>query len=291
MIIKIKSHKQPAYGRILNYILHDRDRLFDHDGRSFLYTQNLIGTDVRSLIKELQQLQGKRKRRRTNQIYYTHEILSWHKDSTKDITLAKMLDITKGYVRLRGGSRAVVLAAPHMDKEHYHVHLYVGATDRAGDTMRMTREQFAAVKTQAQEYYLARYPELARSAVEHGRKKSSRNRDKEKHLVRRTGKESKRERIAGIVAQCREQSSSQPEFDGLLKEQGIQTYVRSGAICGIIYEGRKYRYKTLGAHVQAAIERGAERDKQKRDLLVKREQRRERQVQREKMRVRDARGR
>lgn len=291
MIIKIKSHKQPAYGRILNYILHDTDRLFDEDGRSFLYTQNLIGTDVRSWIMELQQLQEKRKRTRKNQIYYTHEILSWHRDSTKDMTLEKMRDITREYVRLRGGNRAVVLAAPHMDKEHYHVHLYVHATDLAGDTMRMTREEFARVKEQAQEYYLARYPELARSAVEHGRKKSARNRDKEKHLSRRTGKESKRERIADIVAQCRERSSSQVEFDELLKEQGIQPYVRSGKACGITYEGRKYRYKTLGAHVQAAIERGAERDRQRRDLVIKREKRRERQMQRQKGRELDARGR
>ena len=46
MIIKIKSHKKPSFLKLLDYMVNDKDRLFDKEGKSFAITYNLKGDSI-----------------------------------------------------------------------------------------------------------------------------------------------------------------------------------------------------------------------------------------------------
>jgi hypothetical protein len=246
MIVKIKSFKQAAYRTLLNYILHDEDRLFDKNNRSFLFTQNLKGNDMQSWITELRQNEKQRVNKRKNQIYFTHEILSWHRDDTPKLTVAKMHAITKEYVRLRAGSRGVVVASPHYDQQHYHVHLLVGAIDRSGQTMRMTREELAEVKINLQEYCRMKYPELEKSVVKHGRKHLLRGITREQQPYSGSKKSTLRDHVLQIVSACLDRTHTVSAFLKKLEAAECSTYLRGGRVAGIVYQGRKYRLRTLG---------------------------------------------
>lgn len=246
MIIKIKGFKTPAYGTLLNYILNDSDRLFDASGKSFLMSRNLKGNDISGWVAELRQNESRRINHRKNQLYLTHEILSWHRQDSNKITLAKMSKIVREYMRLRGGDRAVWVAAPHFDQKHFHCHILVGAVDRAGKSMRMSHAELNELKEKAQAYYIEKYPELGRSVVRHGRKKKSHSTDKEYQMKLHTGRATSREEITELVNSCVRQTLGEEALVKMLSEVGIKVYRRGGKIVGIIAQERKFRFKSLG---------------------------------------------
>src|SRR6185295_9343689 len=99
MIVKIKSHKRPSFKKLLDYILNDKDRLFDKSGNSFVVTHNLKGNTIESWERQFKENETHRQRKRINSVYLTHEILSWHRDDAKNITLEKMEIIAREYIR------------------------------------------------------------------------------------------------------------------------------------------------------------------------------------------------
>ena len=46
MIIKIITHKKPSFLKLLDYMVNDKDRLFDKSGKSFAITHNLKGDTI-----------------------------------------------------------------------------------------------------------------------------------------------------------------------------------------------------------------------------------------------------
>src|SRR6266513_3049681 len=101
MIVKIKSHKRAVFGKILKYMLDNKDRLFDKEGRSFAITHNLKGNSIESWEKQYKTNEHFRQRRRSDSVLLTHEILSWHREDEKHITIAKLEAMAREYIRLR----------------------------------------------------------------------------------------------------------------------------------------------------------------------------------------------
>src|ERR1041385_6446186 len=160
MIVKIKSHKRPTFRKLLDYMMNDTDRLHDKLGNSFCIAHNLKGSSIDSWEKQLKENETQRKQKRSNSVYFTHEILSWHKDDSPNITLEKMEKITREYIQLRN-PRGIYVAVPHHDKNHLHVHVLVsGIEHKSGKTMRMSIDEMQKLKKDVQLFQQVRFPEL-----------------------------------------------------------------------------------------------------------------------------------
>src|ERR1035437_6552326 len=166
MIIKIKSHKRPTFQNLLKYMINDKDRLFDSEGRSFAITHNLKGDSITAWVKQFQTNEVKRQRKRSDSVFLTHEIVSFHKEDAKNITLAKMETMAREYIKQRN-PKGLYVAVPHFDKEHYHIHICASGVDKTGMSLRLPKADLQKLKIEIQSYQHLNFPELAKSLVNH----------------------------------------------------------------------------------------------------------------------------
>jgi len=249
MIIKIKSHKnKKSFKSLLDYMINDKDRLFDKAGKSFAITHNLVGDSIDEWVKQYKANEECRQHKRVNSIILTHEILSWHKDDAKDISLVKLEDMAREYIQKRNPN-GIYVAVPHFDKEHYHVHVCSSGIEyRTGKTMRLAKKDLQILKQKVQQYQLEKYPELNKSIVNHGKlpKEQALLSEKEYQYQQRTGRATDKEQVIGMLKTCYKKANSKDGFFDMLNESGLKTYVRGGRISGVVFSERKFRLKTLG---------------------------------------------
>lgn len=245
MIVKIKSRKSQTFRQLIEYMLHDTDRLSPKEN-GFVIAHGLRGNTVDGWVKQLKENEAGRVHRRKNSVVLTHEILSWHENDSSEITPEKLELMTREYIRLRCNEKtAKVLAIPHYNKDHYHVHLLVSGVDANGKAMRMSRDELGELKRNVQQCQVERFPELIHSLPAHGRKTKQRETDNEREYKKRTGKMSAREEVTLLVHECRSQAISETDFYERLGAQGLKTYQRGGMVYGVERDGRKYRFKTI----------------------------------------------
>ncbi len=246
MIIKIKSHKRPVFEKVLKYMIHDKDRLFDKGGRSFAITHNLKGDSINEWVKQYKVNEEFRQRKRTDSVYLTHEILSWHKEDAKHITLAKMEEMAREYIRQRN-PKGIYVAVPHFDREHYHIHILASGIEyKTGKSLRLAKPDLQKLKKDIQQYQVEHFPELSKSIVEHGKKEKSFTTDKEYQIKLRSGRETQKEQLMGMLKTCYKKAVSKETFYKLLNECGLKTYDRGGRISGVVFKNYKFRFKRLG---------------------------------------------
>jgi hypothetical protein len=257
MIIKIKSHKGASPTKLLNYMLHDKDRLFDKDGRSFIVTHNLKGNTIKSWEKQFLENESHRLVHRKDSVKFTHEILSWSREDADKISLQKLEDMTRKYLELRNPN-GMYLAVPHTDKSHYHCHIIAsGVAYRTGKSLHPSRPVLLKLQKEIQDYQIEKYPELSHSIVQHGKKEKSLQSEKEYQYKLRTGRESDKSLLIGILKTSYKKALSKTDFFEILHLPDVSTYSRSGKVTGVVYKGRKFRFSRLGF----AVERLDELDK------------------------------
>lgn len=246
MIVKIKSHKRPAYRRLFEYLINDKDRLFDKEGWSFAVTHNLKGNSIDSWEKEFRENEKFRQRKRSDSVLIYHEILSWHRDDAKHISLAKMENMAREYIRQRN-PKGMYLAVPHFDKDHYHIHICASGVEyKTGKSLRLSKPELLKLKRDIQEYQVEHFPELSKSIVAHGSKKTVRLTEKEYQIKLRTGRETEKEQVVAVLKTCYKKANSKETFFQLLKECGLKIYDRSGKMSGVIFKNYKFRFSRLG---------------------------------------------
>src|SRR3972149_5445758 len=118
MIVKVKTRKKPSFKQLLNYMLHHQERLFDEENQSFLLKHNLKGDSIEEWVEQYKENETHRKLRRPDSVILSHEILSWHRDDTKNISIEKMEEMAREYIRLRNPN-AIYLSVAHFDKSHW----------------------------------------------------------------------------------------------------------------------------------------------------------------------------
>ncbi|MFH0866636.1 MAG: relaxase/mobilization nuclease domain-containing protein [Bacteroidota bacterium] len=245
MIIKIKSHKKPSFLKLLDYMVNDKDRLFDKEGHSFAITHNLKGDSIEEWVKQYKDNEQYRQYKRVNSVLLTHEIISFHKDDAKNISLDKLENIAREYI-LQRGINGMYLAVPHFDKEHYHIHVCASGIEyKTGKTMRLSKMNLQSLKKKVQEYQIEKYPELSKSLVNHEKKVYALS-DKEYKYQERTGRATDKEQLVGMLKTCYKKAVSKDDFFQKLNESGLKTYIRGGRIYGVVFSGRKFRLKTMG---------------------------------------------
>lgn len=246
MIVKIKSHKKPSFEKLLEYMLNNEDRLFDEKGKSFLITHNLKGRSIGKWVKQFQENEAFRKIRRKDSVYLTHEILSWHREDANQLTLQKLENMTREYLRLRN-RHGLFVAVPHYDKSHLHVHICASGIEyRTGKSLRLTKSQLSLLKKSIQQYELERYPELTKSPVLHGKRGMGKKSDIEYRLKLRKGRETDKNQVLSLLRETYKKAQSQKEFYEILDNSQSKTYLRSSKITGIVFNNRKYRFNRLG---------------------------------------------
>jgi hypothetical protein len=245
MVLKIKSHKKSCH-KLLDYMLHDKDRLFDSKGRSFVIAHNLKGNNLKEWEQQFIKNETYRKQKRKKNVFVTHEILSWNRLDAKNMSLEKMEAMAREYINLRNPN-GMYIAVPHFDKEHYHVHLCVSGVEyRTGKTLRLSKKELVNVKKGIQDYQIAKYPELSHSIVQHGKKEKSLESEQEYQYRRRTGRESDKSQVIGILKTSYKKALSKTDFFEMLHLPDVSTYSRRGKVTGVVYKGRKFRFNRLG---------------------------------------------
>lgn len=249
MIIKIKSHKnRTSFRKLLGYMLHDKDRLFDDKGYSFAVTHNLKGDSIEEWVEQYLENEEYRQHRRVDSVLATHEIISFHRDDAVNISLDKLEDIARQYVRERN-IKGMYVAVPHFDKEHYHIHICASGVEyMTGKSMRLAKKDLKVLKQRIQAYQQEKYPELSKSIVNHGKppKEKALLSEKEYQYKLRTGRATDKEQLIGILKTSYKKANSKETFFELLEESGLSTYIRGGKTSGVVFSGRKFRLKTLG---------------------------------------------
>lgn len=271
MIIKIKSHKRPAFKALLEYMLNNKERLFDSERRTFVVTHNLKGSSLKSWEKQFRENESFRLRKRKDSVKLTHEILSWNRSDTGKITLRKLEDMTRQYVRERN-PKGMYVAVPHFDRDHYHVHILCSGVEyRSGKSLRLSKTDFMKLKKHIQEYQIERFPELTNSVVKHGRVSRTYASDIAYQIKRRTGRITEREKVSKIILDAFHKSSSMKAFYKRLEQSGLNIYERSSKPVGIVYKGYKFRFTRLGFPEERikVLDRSQDRSRQIKELRGK----------------------
>lgn len=232
-------------------MINDKDRLYDKEGRSFAITYNLKGDSITAWVKQFQANEQKRQRKRSDSVHLTHEIISFHNEDAKNITLAKMEAMAREYIKLRN-PKGLYVAVPHFDKEHYHIHICASGVDKTGMSLRLPKVNLLKLKKDIQQYQIEKFPELSKSIVNHGKVRDKNpepkevTSDKEFQFKLRTGRDSEKELLIGMLKTCYKMAISKEDFFLKLKESGLETYERSEKITGIKKGNLKFRFNRLG---------------------------------------------
>lgn len=240
MIIKSKSRDRGTWKQLLNYMERGAD------DRSIVLTHNLRGATGTEWVQEFREAEELRLHRRKDSVQLYHEVMSFHDEDTGQLTPEKLDDLALEYIRLRA-ERGLVVAISHHDQEHTHVHFLISGVEHStGRSMRMSRSTFTAIKRSMQTLQLERYPELARSVADHGRKARQVRSDREHMLIQRTGRPSKREALQTQLHTLWEAARSLEHFEQALNAQGMELYRRNGKPQGVLASGVKYRLSAMG---------------------------------------------
>lgn len=241
MIVKVKGRKRGSWRQLITYVLHDTERV--PDSRVILH--NLPDGSIDDWVGWFKHNETFRENRRRNSVKLTHEILSFHPKDKDQLTLEKLEDIAREYIERRG-PRGVYLGAIHLAKDHYHIHFCVSGVEyRSGQAMRLSKQEMKTLKQGLQDYQRERYPELVHSLAKHGRRGLNLS-DREYRWQQKEGKLSTKQRLHLVLTSAYEAAKDIDDFLGELAEQGLAVYLRRGKPTGVEYEGRRYRFRTLG---------------------------------------------
>ena len=141
--------------------MNDKGRLFDGNKNTFTITHNLKGNSISEWVKQYKANELLRTRKRKDSVRISHEILSWHRDDAKNITLEKMENMAREYIRQRN-QNGIYAAVPHFDKDHYHIHICASGVEyKTGKSLRLSKADLQKLKKEIQNYQKENYPKLS----------------------------------------------------------------------------------------------------------------------------------
>ena len=291
MIVKSLRHTSPSFDYIVEYLNEGMPK--NPDLRWTLFHNLSRGFDRDSIIKEFEENSKYLKQRsgleRKKTIKY-HEILGFSKESTHYLTTEKLKHLALEYIRLRDPENAsIALCVPHIEKDkHVHLHLLFSSnhigSNKASD-MRMDNATFYQIRREIERYMLRHYPELHHSVVYLNDKEiekllpmeyQERRSLKKNRTTKRFGKQPKKKQIAETIQLLLDKSTSLVSFiESINHKEGFETYSRKGKLTGIIKDGKKYRFTTLGIQLLPENLKVLERMDELKELEKKQQSRQE----------------
>lgn len=209
----------------------------------FVIKQNMRTRSINGYVKELEKNEEGRIRKSVNQVAAYHTILSWSPKDAHLMSDQMLKEIAGHYMQLRGDN-IMIVGTKHSDKGHLHLHLAESATQLNGKSSRLSKQQFATIKQQLQEFQKERYPDLFNSLPQHGKGK---NLGKEElKNIKRHERSSYNDKLIQLIETNARSCSSLKELESSLAKEKVQTYYSSGKLTGLEYEGMKFRFSRLG---------------------------------------------
>lgn len=104
----------------------------------------------------------------------------------------------QGNIRQRNPN-GLYVAVPHFDKNHYQIHICASGMDKTGMSLRLPKADLQKLKKNIQQYQIDMFPELSKSIVNHGKKEKILLPEKEFQLKLRTGQETEKELLIGML--------------------------------------------------------------------------------------------
>jgi hypothetical protein len=240
LIIKCLTSKTPRYFQILEYLNKNEGKIYNNQNQSFVYKQHLYGLTNKQISREFMNNEKNRIYQKSNNIKFSQEILAFSDLDHEKLSISIIEDLTKEYIRQRSPYMQSY-AIGHFNNNSYHVHIISSPIEiGTGLNLRMTKERFTELKIYMQQYQQERYPELSQSLVRHGL-----GIDKEVGITKPKFKQSNKDYIKALIHQSLSKANHSSHFYDLLKEAGVLTYQRGEISKGVVYEGKKYRFKTL----------------------------------------------
>jgi len=237
MIIKSMSRKSKSFSQLYDYLMREEN--------SFCFTKNFYSREKDEIIKEFMRNSDYLKNSRGKNYLY-HELLSLEENN---LCLKKqkeiLLDLTHKYLDLRAENH-LSFAVLHTDKKHLHIHLMISANEIEGQNrIRLSKKDFHNIQKNLEYYKNERYRELEKS--EHYQKPKSLEKEKvqEQEIKHRRSTKTIKEQIKEDLTKTFKTASSKTYLDNHLNNLNYEIYTR-GQQTGVIFENKKYRFKTLG---------------------------------------------
>jgi hypothetical protein len=181
--------------------------------------------------------------------YLYHEIISLpNNHNLSDEQIKDILhNLASEYLSKRADNH-LAFGVVHNDTKHPHIHLVISANEIDGTKrVRLSKSEFSQIQQYMEEYKNTHFKELEQT---HHYKQNSQEQ-----------KQSKKEQLREDLQQIFSKSLSKKALENSLKSCGYELYTR-GQTTGVIFEGKKYRLKTLGLENEynKTLKRVAKRD-------------------------------
>lgn len=249
MIIKIKSLRGRAvFKNLLTYILKSEEKIPE----SHIIRHNLNGNSIEEWVNEFLHNEAGRLHKRKNNVLLTHEIISFHPDDTPQLSIEKLEQIAREYITRRNPN-GLFLGAVHRESNggNIHIHFAVSAVEYAsGRSLRMTKKQFHELKKGIQQYQQEQFPELTHSLPSHGDTQQPQLSNREYWYKQHSKELTMKEKLYLLISFTFEESKDLDEFLGKISSYGLEPYFRKGVPAGVWWNGRKYRFRTLGVGIK-----------------------------------------
>lgn len=252
MTIKSIGRKDTNFNQLITY-LHQHDR---EQQEGFTFLHNIwVAPDNLDGIEQAFKTNNTYRRKRTNGIGQYHEVMSFHPDDAPYIKEHTELleDMARVYLELRA-PHAIALARPHIDTKHIHLHFMISPNEQGSkQNIRLTKKQFQALRRTMEEYQLKYYPDLKHSYV-HSR--DSKRYETEKALfttkshkvwqMNERGMDTEEKNyVKNRVGELLQQARDEQSLFQLAEQEQMEVYRYRGKLTGVIFNGRKYRFRRL----------------------------------------------
>jgi len=224
MIIKSLSRATKSFEALYNYLTRDTESILNtFNLYSNAYEKNRVIKEFLENAKFIKNARGKN--------YLYHEIISLNKNKLslqeqQDI----LIDIVNKYISLRAQNH-LTFTALHFDKEHLHIHLMISANELEGTKrVRLSKKDFSTIQKELEQYVNSAYPQLG----------ATKHYNKDLKQIK-----SKKEQLKDYLIDLFNNSKTKDEFKKSIEILEIEFYTR-GKTVGVIFNGKKYRLKTLG---------------------------------------------
>lgn len=244
MIIKSMARKSASFSQLARYMNKGKE---SHKSFEVFY-KNLYSTDSEGISKEFE-INAEILNGRKNGNYLYHEVFSITRNPnlTFDEQKEKLYQFVNDYVELRA-KRNLVYGVLHTDNpSNLHFHLMISSNELGSEKRhRLSKEVFAKIQKEIEKNILNSFPELEQKII-YNQNKDEKTKKEEYELKKRTGKESKRDKVKTDLENVFETAKNKVDFFNKLTDKGFEIYIRGNTIGVKHHEtGRNYRLKTLG---------------------------------------------
>lgn len=264
MIVKSMPYKDPNFRRLYAYI--QRKAV---EGccvvRNLPFADSQDGELILQSFEENVSLLPKRK---NGNLFY-HEIISIQPKNGVSVErhLQALHDLTHYYLDQRAGLHPA-FGRVHYEPGNMHIHLMVTANELYSTKRhRLQKQRFSMIQRKCERWFNATFPELEQDTVYNREAPGRRPSLRESERAKRTKEPSKKELLTQQLKNLLQNPQGEGDFTLKLKAAGMKFYQR-GKTKGVVFEGKKYRLKTLGVleQYEAAQARWALTETRKRDF-------------------------